>query len=233
MLNFFYFSKNGLEYEVELNSGVPAIESATNPVPFISDNKDRIPIVLFGTDSLVRYVNQNEGKKEVQLISDYIELSVTDRGSAKNLEGKTGKTYTMKIARCDEGSAIFSLYNGDTLVASQEAKPGDMLFTSELKKAVMLTYLNRDYSHGRCEFRYAIGAYLEKIYDGKEFPVGSGSGWTSYLEFGNNKLKRIVFKREGLSEEGPIEAGQSIGILPAGETEGNGFCSLKFFGVVR
>lgn len=233
MKNLLYFNKNGLEYEVDLLSGIPATETETNLVPFEAGNKDTITIVLFGKDAFVRYVNQNEGEEQVQLLSNYTELSVINRGSAMNLKGKTRETYMMTVSRCDEASAVFSLYNGDKLVAGQEARTGDILFTEHLEKATMLTYLNRDYSSGRCEFRYATGTQLEEIHHNMEFPVGSGSPWKSYLEFENNKLMNISFRLENGSEEKVLDAGESIEILPIGETDGKGFCTLKFVGLIK
>ena len=235
MENLLYFNRNGLEYEVELISGIPAVETETNQVPFEAGNDDSIAIVLFGKDALVRNVNQNEGEEQVKLLADYTEISVGEGGVARNLKGKTGKDYMMFISRCDEESAVFSLYGegGSELIAGQEAKTGDVLFEEELKNSVVLTYLNKDYSNERCEFNYAKGPYLEEIHHGKEFPLGSDSLWKTYLEFANNKLTRIKFSYEGFSDDSPIKVGEELQILPEGKTQGEGFCTVKFVGLIK
>jgi len=235
--SFFYFNKDGFRYEVDLLSGIPATASLTNTgVPFVSGNDDKIAIALFGKDGLVTKVNQNEGSQEVDIISDFAELTVLMRSVAKNLEGKNRETYMMRVARCDEGAAVFSIYDEDSgeFVKGQLASTGDIMFPDYFKQAVRITYLNKDYASGRCSFRYAKGTALEKIYDGEEFPLGSGSGWISDLVFDNNRLMKIVFTKEDIANDTPLKTGESLWILPKGlETDGSVFCKLKFVGLVK
>ncbi len=230
------FNKNGLEYEVELTNGIPSIASEVRKQdPFVADNDDKITIALFGKDGLVTMVNQNDGEQHVNILSDYFELSVPGNGFVENLLGKNGLKYSMKISRCEKESAVFNLYLYGDFVKGQEAAVGDMLFPEILKKPTRLNYLHKNSISKLCNFRYVTGSYLEKIYHDKEFPFGTGyvSDWKSYLEFENDRLKRIVFRNEKVPGEEPMKNGEYKWVLPFGESEGSGFCSVLFFGVVR
>jgi len=230
------FTKNGLDYEVELSNGIPAIASEIrNNEAFVADNDDKIVIPLFGNDGLVTMVNQNEGEEEINILSDFTELSVVENGVAKNLVGKDGKTYTAKISRCDEESAIFNLYLDGVFVKGQEVKSGDIIFSDTLKKVTRINYLHKNSISKKCSFRYATGNYLEKIYHGKQFPFEEGveSDWKTYLEFENDRLKKIVFKNEAISTNPDVLSSESVLVLPQHESDGYGFCDLLFFGIVR
>lgn len=236
--SFFYFNKDGLQYELDIVNGIPATQSKTNNAPFFAENDDKIGIILFGKDALVSKVNQEEGKQKTEILSDYVELAVSDNGAVKDLMGKDKKKYMLKVARCDEGSAIFSLVYEDSLVESQTAEAGELLFPDTLEKVVRLNYLNRDSTTGRCDYRYAKGAYLEELYHGEKFPLsqplpGTASSWVADLEFENDRLKRIALVNNQVFEDGPLTVGETVTIIQQGNTQASELCTLKFVGLVK
>jgi len=230
--SYLKFNVGGLHYDIEMPSGVPATEIETNDKPFVAGNDDKIPIVLFGTDSLLISADMAFGNEKIEVLADYTELYVPQNSIVKNLVGKNKRKHTIRIVGCYERNAIFTLYDGDTRIESQTASTGDLLFEDLLLETVRLNYLHMDSTTRRCDFRYAIGT-LESIYSGQEYPVDSGSGWIAQLSFDDKKLKKIAFEKDGIGSADPIKSGEELLILPSDGTSGFGFCTLKFFGVVR
>jgi hypothetical protein len=230
--SYFRFNTGGFHYDIELLSGVPVTELETNDKPFVAGNDDKIPIVLFGKDSLLTAADMTPGNEMIEVLADYTELYVPQGGIVKNVVGKNRRNHTIRVVACHERDAVFSLYDGDDLIKSQTASSSDFLFEDLLEKTIRLNYLHRDTTTGRCDFRYATGT-IETIYSGQEYPVGSGSGWIAQLSFDDKKLKKISFEKDDVGSADPIKAGEELLILPSDGTSGLGFCSLKFFGVVR
>lgn len=230
--SFLYFNRDGLQYEVDLVEGIPARQSEVKKDdPFVSGNDDEIAIVLFGTDSFVSMVNQNEGEQEVELVSDYTELVGSDSRVAW-VDGKNKENYFMRVDQCYEDRALFTLRDIDKAIALQTASAGDIMFPDYLAETVRINYLNRDYSTGKCDYRYAKGPFLEKLYHGEAFPLGRESDWTTSLEFDNNRLKKIALINNE-NEEQPLETGEDIWLVKNRETAGYNFCKLHFSGLVR
>lgn len=232
--SYFYFNKNGFQYEVEFYDGIPATKNLTSKAPFFAGNGDRIPVVLFGTNSLVTMVNQEDGNQQVSLLSKYSELSVTGNASIGKIAGKDGQDYSIRVARCDEGSAIFSLYLRDSLVESQTVRTGSILFPDRLKDTVRMNYLHKNNVTQKCDYRYAKGAYIENFYQGKQFPADYSKvlPWIANLVFENNKLKKLQLNNSAISNEA-LEGGESEWVLKEGSTVGTGFCEVRLFGLVR
>lgn len=230
--SYLQLNVNGLHYDVELLSGVPVTELESNEKPFVAGNDDKIPIVLFGTDSLLVAADMTAGNEYIEVLSGYIERAVQADGIVESIIGKNKRSHTIQISGCYERNAVFSLYDGDELVESQTASTGDLLFEDLLQKNVRINYLHRDSTTGRCDYRYATGT-IEKIYSGQEYPAGSGSDWLAKLSFEDRKLKKITFEKTDVGVDSPITSGGEILILPSEETGGFGFCTLDFFGLVR
>ena len=236
--SFFYFNKNGLQYELDIVNGVPAVQSKTNKAPFFAQDDDKIGIVLFGKDALVTQVNQEEGQQKTEILSDYVELAVSDSGAVRGLEGKDKKKYRLTVARCDEDSAVFTLTYNEALVKSQTAQTGDILFPEILEKVIRINYLSRDSTTGRCNYRYAKGSYLEEIYHGEEFPLlkplpETASAWTADLTFEDDRLKRIALVNKEVFEGEPMAVGDTVEIIAQSGTQATGLCTMKFVGLVK
>ncbi len=229
--SYFYVNRNGLRYEIEFTQGLPAVNTIEGSKPFVAGNKDKIPTILFGKSSLLIGANQNT--QEIKILSSYYELSVNAGAVVQNLEGKNASIYNMRVARCDEGSAIFSLYSGGNLVTSQEAKTGDILFPEKLKKVIRLNYLNKSNITGRCDYKYARGDYVETFVQGETYPADETSPWKTILEFSDNRLKKLGLSNYILPNSNPLESSENILILQEGKSVGVGFCKVTFYGLVR
>ena len=231
--SYFYLNKNGLRYEVEFQQGLPAINRAGGSEPFFAVNGDYVPAVLFGKNALLISANQNT--EEIQILSNNVELTVNSESNVQNVEAKNSVTYTMRIVRCDEGSAVFSLYSRDNLIVSQTAEPGDILFPNELKKVIRLNYLNKNSISGKCNYKYSKGDYIETFVNGEEFPTDDPkvSPWETSLEFNSNRVTKIKLNNYVLPNLEPMEGGEDTWIIREGESVGVGFCKITFYGLVR
>jgi len=231
--NYFYLNKNGLRYELEFQQGLPAVNRVGGSKPFFAGNIDNVPTVLFGKNAL--FISADQNTEKIQILSDSVELAVNSENNVQNMKAKNGLTYTMRIVRCDEGSAVFSLYSGDNLIVSQTAKPGDILFSEELKKVIRLNYLNKNNITKKCNYKYAKGDYIETFVQGEEFPTNDSkvSPWKTSLEFNGNRLTKIELNNYILPTSEPLESGEDIWILQEGESIGVGFCKVTFYGFVR
>ena len=230
----FYFNKDGFNYEVEFFQGVPVTQKAYTDEPFFAGNGDSIPVVLFGKDSLFVMASQEDGNQQASILSDYVELSVKSNGAIGKITGKNGLDYSMRVSRCDEDSAVFSLYLGENFVEGQKVETGSILFPSLLKNTVRINYLYKNSVSGQCDYKYAKGAYLENFYQGKQFPADYSNKvpWIANLEFGNNKLKKIQLSNTDSSNLVMEKDGTEL-LLQEGETAGLGFCTIKFQGLVK
>ena len=231
--SYFYINKNGLRYELEFQQGLPAVNRVDGSNPFFAGNRDNVPTVLFGKNALFIFADQNTEK--IQILSNSVELTVNSESNVQNVKAKNGLIYTMRIARCDEGNAVFSIYSGDNLITSQTAEPGDILFSEELKKVIRLNYLNKNTITGRCSYKYAKGDYIETFVQGEEFPTDDPkvSPWKTSLEFNGNRLAKIELNNYILPNLEPMKGGENTWIIQEGESIGVGFCKITFYGLVR
>jgi hypothetical protein len=232
--SYFYFNRDGLQYEVELFQGIPATQTDKTTAPLVVGNGDRIPIALFGTDSLVTMVNQQDGNQQLSVLSNYVELSVTGSRPILRIAGKDGWDYSIRVSRCDSDSAVFVLYLKDNFIESQTVKTGSILFPDKLKGAVRLNYLYKDSITGKCDYRYAKGDYIENFYQGKQFPADYGRvlPWNVNLVFENNRLKKLQLNNTAVPNQ-ELETKGSEWVLKEGNTVGAGFCEVKFYGLVK
>ncbi|MBN2066985.1 MAG: hypothetical protein JW744_00780 [Candidatus Diapherotrites archaeon] len=227
-----YIEKGNLSYTLDLGEGIPATELAGNDKPFIPNNDDKVLIPLFTKDSVLSKIDQEN--QEVQIVSNQTWLTASGSDILTSIGGKKRETYTITVSRCDEESAVFTLKQNRSLVASQTAGPGDTLFQNYLERAFRLNYYHRNTSTGLCEYRYSLGDYVEILQHGKEFPLGSDSDWKTELEFEGKKLTKITLKNANAKwYDNPLIDGQSINIIEAEGTAAKNFCSLIFKGVER
>jgi len=234
--SFFYFNRDGLQYELQLVDGIPATRTLADTAnPFVLDGDDEMAVPLFGKESLITMANQNQGSQEVDLISNFTEYLFTGNGVAANILGKDGETYQFRVSKCGESSIVLNLYRNDAVAASQASVPGNLLFPSLLEKATMLTYVKKNSINGWCDYKYAAGSYFEKIVQGKAFPPikGKESDWNAMLSFGNNRLKGIILNNEAVVDAEPLETNHDIWIVPEGESVAKGFCRVRFAGLIR
>jgi len=226
--SFFLFHKDGLSYELNMPNGIPATNTPTGTRPFVSGNDDKVVVPFFGKDAFVVRVDQEE--KEVQLVSDMVELAVAP-GQLAQIEERNNKMYRIKIDSCDSEEAVFALYKDYEVLDGQIAKTGDLLFPELLEKTVYLSFLNFDRGTEKCEFKYANGTALEIIKDGSEFP--EEGGWMASLEFSENRLRKITLTQEGISSQEPLERNKTQEILTVGSDAAKGFCEILFTGLFR
>ena len=201
--------------------------------PFFAGNNDSVPTVLFGKNALLISADQNT--KKIQILSNNVELAVNSESNVQNVNAKNGLVYTMRIVRCDEGSAVFSLYLKDNLIASQTAVAGDILFPEELKQVVRLNYLNKNTITGKCNYKYGKGDYIETFIQGEDFPTDDSkvSPWKTALEFNGNRITKIQLNNYILPNLEPMKGGEDTWIIQEGESVGVGFCKITFYGLVR
>ncbi len=224
-----------LSYTVDLGEGIPATHLPGNDAPFAAGGDDKIIIPLFTADALVTSVDRSKG--EVDLVSNQTWLSATNGSVLSNIEGSDGEMYNLKVSRCDADKMVFSLSKGATLVAGQTAAVGDILFPDRLKRTIRINYYHQS-SANICDYRYSIGGYLEKIYDGKPFPsypdLDVYSDWEAELEFSGKRLLRIKLSlgAEKLTQN-PLTEGNTIAIISAENTAAKNSCTLKFNGLTR
>lgn len=227
-----YIEAGRLSYTADLGEGIPTTDLLTNDKPFVAGYDDKVLIPFFTKDSVVTMINASNG--EIDLISNQTWSDATNSNTLSNIGGKTGEKYNINISRCDSDQAVFSLNEGTILVASQIAKTGDILFADKIKRTMRINYYHQDSTTKACDYRYSIGDHLEKIYGGKQFPIGSDSNWKAELSFSGKKLLKIkitnIYDKWG---ENPLVDGDTIGIIEAENTWAENSCTLTFNGLTR
>ncbi len=135
-----YIGPGGLSYILDLGEGIPATELAGNDKEFVAGSDDKIIIPLFTMEGLVSRIDQANG--EVEILSNQTWLTARGSSILRNIDGKKGEDFTLRVARCDLGEAVFSLKKGDKIIARQTAGAGDILFPDYLKKTFRLNTCN-------------------------------------------------------------------------------------------
>ncbi len=126
-------SANGLKYNLNLGTGVPAVEALGGTTTFTDDANDNVRIPFFGTDYLLKTSTPTAGSEYVELIQTSGETRYSEGDRITDLEGYDGESYYIEVG---PGGTVgstqkiqLSLYKEDgTLVKSDNFGTVDVIF---------------------------------------------------------------------------------------------------------